>query len=158
MPFVRRPMLLLLPPMLYASILILWIAAVVSGERRPVEHLAPRQCGPRLTAPPASGSLLLTGLHIRRTDRCRTESALRPSSLQGDAFLLSLRGGGGAAAKAATAAKPKPLVKAARTAAARPSPSNRSKNGAAAASGRKKASMSASVFNLVNNVAGAFLE
>lgn len=160
MTFVRR--------LSHAAILIFFfcLASLAAGERHSSNAGPPsRFGGPRLAARPLPpGGRRGVGVPILgclRTDPCHGESSPISRTFQGNAFgssvLLSLRGGGGAtaaAARTATAAKPKSVL-AARTAPPRTS-SNPRKDKGGDADGRKKASMSASVFNLVNNVAGAF--
>jgi hypothetical protein len=147
--------------LLNAAILVFCLASSASGERIG-QRSGCAGCGPCRRLPAARFSLPGNPLPIggcrRATDLCRRVSSPRTSALKGTAsrssILLSLRGGGAAATSAATAtsAKPKSALKA-RTA----NPRNDKGSGRSVADGRKKASMSASVFNLVNNVAGAFI-
>jgi hypothetical protein len=151
----RRPKMLLLR-LLNAAILIMCLASVASGEQgrhgQGVGGCGP--CPPRLVAARRSSALLpgnsiIVGpvpiLGCRRSEICPRGSSSRSDADEGSAsILLSLRGGR-ATKGAATSSKPKSA------------PNPRKDKGSSVADGRKKASMSASVFNLVNNVAGAFI-
>jgi hypothetical protein len=156
MTSVRRPKVLLLR-LLNSAILILCLASIASGD--PGRLGQGVGCGPcpRLVAAarssallPGSSSIIVGPIPIlgcRRMELCSRGSSLRSDAVEGfSSILLSLRGGG--ATPAAARSKPKSA----------PNPRKDKGGGgrSSVADGRQKASMSASVFNLVNNVAGAF--